>query len=145
MAFLVVAGLIVARQAVPSHSLPPCPTGHPVVSVKAFRPHLITATPGLGGAEPTSLYELSVDYEVRNEGSAAVLVDTVQGTVIGQPDVRIVTTGPPVKLDPGGTTVVTGTTDVSTPGLTDMPTPDATGVTLSARWADQDKYAGCDV
>src|SRR5262245_36830289 len=78
VAFLLIAGLLVARQAVPSHSLPPCPTGHPVATVKQFRPHLTAAIPPGPGAVPTSYWSLSVDFEVRNDGSAPVLVDQVQ-------------------------------------------------------------------
>ena len=147
VAFLLVAGLLVARQAVPGHSLPPCPSGHAVATVKQFRPHLTAAiTPG-PGAEPTTSWSLSVDFEVRNNATAAVQVDQVLATVVGHPEARIDATGEGQRLDPGGIAVVTGTTDVIEPGadITVGPTPDATAVVLDARWVDQGKYPGCHI
>ena len=67
--------------------------------------------------------------------------------MIGHPEAWISVTGQGQRLDPGGTAVVTGTTDVSEPSgdVSIGPTPDATAVVLDARWADQDKYPGCPI
>lgn len=119
-----------------------CPTGRPSVRVASS-----TAAPmftPLPGQEPpaSSEYTLDVEFEVTNEASAPIVVETIEAGVVHHPEAVVAAVGDGEPIAPGEAAIVDGFAQVTVDGAgAAVPlAPDAGSIVLSASWADDDLF-----
>ena len=121
-----------------------CPTGRPLALVTTFTSELV-APPAPSDPRAARVYRLEVDFEVTNRASAPIVVQTIEVGVVGVPDARVVATGGTgIEVGADETTTVQGSGDVYVVGRQGAvpPSPES-HVSMSATWADEDRFSGC--
>jgi len=141
---VVIVAVIAVRGVIAGSSgLADCPTGRPMVHLTRYSP-VVVVPPDVGSIDPSSLYQLDVDFEVTNRASEAIVVERIEAGVLGHSE--MIASNESTTVEPRAKATVHGSAQVLVTGLGEepVPDPDPDSVSVDARWANDD-LSHCDL